>query len=153
MASLLRDTQFGHFLRFISGNKLLRYPEEIDSSLWKKPIQKDTNPSIPREHNSLEKTESKNSAIATATATDTDTDTPTPNHDLQDLRDNHIAEQGEDGFLVDWYGPNDPEVSIYPHRFYVANPSNTPLRIHRIGPASRSFWWLLKCAFLPFLCI
>jgi DHA1 family multidrug resistance protein-like MFS transporter len=104
MASLSRDTQFGHLLRFISGNKFLRYPDEIDPSLWKKSLQKDPNPSIPQDHNSLEKTESKNSA--TATATETDTDTPTPDHDLQDLRDNHIAELGGDDFLVDWYGSN-----------------------------------------------
>jgi DHA1 family multidrug resistance protein-like MFS transporter len=92
----------------------LRYPDEIDPSLWKKSLQKGTNPSILREHNSLEKTKSKYSATATATATDTNTDTPTPDHDLQDLRNNHIAEQGGDDFLVDWYGSNDPEVSIYP---------------------------------------
>jgi hypothetical protein len=101
-----------------------------------------------QDHNSLERTETKNSA--TATANETDTDTATPDHDLQDLRDNHITEQGGDNFLVDWYGPNDPEVSIYSHRFYVANPSNTPLRINRIGPASRSFWWLRKYVFSPF---
>jgi DHA1 family multidrug resistance protein-like MFS transporter len=138
MASLLRDTQFGHFLRFLSGNRLLRYPDEIDPSLWKDSLQKYPNPSIPQEHSSLEKTESKNSA--TATEAETGIATPTLDHNLQDLKDNHIPENGEDGFLVDWYRSNDPEVSIYSQRLYVANPSNTLLRIHRIGRASRSFW-------------
>jgi len=99
MSSLLRDTQVGHLLRFISSNKLLRYPDEIDPSLRKKSLQKDTNPSIPRENSRLEKMETKNSATVTTTASNTAT--PASDHDLQNLKANHIAEDGEDGFLVD----------------------------------------------------
>ena len=96
MTTQLRDTQFGHLLRFLSGNKLFRYPDEIDPSLWKKSLQRDTtSPSTP----SGEQTN--------ASAQDFNKQ----DGDLQDRSGNHVVEDGKDTYLVDWYGPDDPEVS------------------------------------------
>ncbi|TVY23600.1 Caffeine resistance protein [Lachnellula hyalina] len=107
MTSILRDTQAGLLIRFLSGNKLLRYPDEIDPSLWKKFQKEHLGDSDTPENANLEKTESKSSGAATTTVTDTAT--PPQNHDSQELKDNHSAEAGKDEFLVDWYGPDDGE--------------------------------------------
>ncbi|KAF8865556.1 MFS general substrate transporter [Acephala macrosclerotiorum] len=39
MQDLVRDTVFGQLMRLISRNKLLKYPDELDSSLWRQFIQ------------------------------------------------------------------------------------------------------------------
>lgn len=39
MEDLVRDTVFGQLVRLISRNKLLRYPDELDHSLWRQFIQ------------------------------------------------------------------------------------------------------------------
>ena len=36
MTELIRDTVFGHLLRWVSGGKILSHPEDIDVGLWKK---------------------------------------------------------------------------------------------------------------------
>ncbi|KAF4622684.1 hypothetical protein G7Y89_g14345 [Cudoniella acicularis] len=74
MTTQFRDTKFGHLARFLSRNKLFQYPDEIDPSLWKMPLQ-----------------QNKASAIT------------------------GVVEDGKDIYLVDWYGPDDPE-----------NPQNWP---------------------------
>ncbi len=96
MTTQLRDTQFGHLLRFLSGNKLFRYPDEIDPSLWKKSLQRDTT-----------STSTRSGKQTNASAQDLDTQ----NGDLQDRSGTHVVEDGKDIYLVDWYGPDDPEVS------------------------------------------
>ena len=34
MAELIRDTAFGHLVRFVSRGRYLRFPEEVDPSIW-----------------------------------------------------------------------------------------------------------------------
>ncbi|KAE8452318.1 hypothetical protein EG329_001018 [Mollisiaceae sp. DMI_Dod_QoI] len=41
MQTLFRDTIFGQFLRLISSNKLLKYPDELDPALWKQLLPDD----------------------------------------------------------------------------------------------------------------
>lgn len=41
MQDLVRDTVFGQLVRLISRNKLLKYPDELDSSLWRQFIQEE----------------------------------------------------------------------------------------------------------------
>ncbi|XXG96681.1 hypothetical protein Hte_002971 [Hypoxylon texense] len=88
MATQVRDTTFGHVVRLLSSNKIFQYPDEADPSLWKKYLQGDTG------------------------------STPTPPRDqtsepqgvkLQDLNQGQAIEDGRDIYLVDWYGPDDPE--------------------------------------------
>jgi DHA1 family multidrug resistance protein-like MFS transporter len=109
MTTQFRDTQFGHLVRFLSGNKLFRYPDENDPSLWKRSLQRDTTSASTQsgeQSNSLEKSKDPNDSI-NASATDFDTQ----GVDLQGLSVNHVVEDGKDIYLVDWYGPDDPEVS------------------------------------------
>ncbi|OTB08322.1 hypothetical protein M426DRAFT_7649 [Hypoxylon sp. CI-4A] len=88
MATQLRDTEFGHLVRLLTHAKYLRYPDEIDSSLWKSATQGNTTPTC----------------------------TPLGEHEndarpigLQNLGSSNAAENDRQVYLVDWYGPDDPE--------------------------------------------
>ena len=41
MSELIRDTVFGHILRFLTKGKVLQYAEEKDPSLWKQYLDRD----------------------------------------------------------------------------------------------------------------
>lgn len=41
MRELIRDSTFGQILRLVSGNRVLRYPEEDDPALWKKYVHEE----------------------------------------------------------------------------------------------------------------
>lgn len=41
MKELIRDTCFGQIVRLVSGNRLLRYPEEDDPDWWKKYVHEE----------------------------------------------------------------------------------------------------------------
>ncbi|OCK74224.1 MFS general substrate transporter [Lepidopterella palustris CBS 459.81] len=94
MATQFRDTQFGHLIRSVSGNKLFRYPDEIDPSLWKKSHQRDKSSTCARSE------EQTNASSKDFDARDTD---------LEDVSVNDAVEDGNDIYLIDWYGPDDPE--------------------------------------------
>lgn len=99
MTTQFRDTQFGHLVRFLSGNKLFRYPDEIDPSLWKRSLQQDT---------------SSTSTQSQERPNPSEKDSDTQDGDFRDLNSKHVVEDGKDIHLVDWYGPDDPEVSTAP---------------------------------------
>ncbi|OTA54747.1 MFS general substrate transporter [Hypoxylon sp. EC38] len=85
MATQFRTTPFGQLIRFLTGKRLLRYPDEIDPSLWEKSSQRSTcldNPG--RDHG-------------------------THVIGLQDLTNDDDAENGRDTIIVNWYGQDDPE--------------------------------------------
>lgn len=132
MTTLFRDTQFGHVVRFLSGNKLFRYPDESNHSLWEKFSQRES--SSPGEHG--EKIETIDLATTSAPQ----------DLELLDRSVNHIVTGGKDIFLVDWYDADDPEVSICFYRFHATVTSHTALRIPRIGPARGSSSSVLKYA-------
>lgn len=81
----LRATTFGEIVRCLSGNRLLQYPDEIDPSLWRKSIRRDEAEQTNGSSNTFEKGEEQDMAA-------------------------HQGVQSEI-ILVDWYGPDDPEVS------------------------------------------
>ncbi|KAI1384538.1 benomyl/methotrexate resistance protein [Hypoxylon trugodes] len=87
MATQLRDTEFGLFVRFLSRRKLLQYPDEIDPSSWKKFLPSTgSTPTPPREQIN------------------------NPQHSkYQEPGANNIVDDGQGVYLVDWYGPDDPE--------------------------------------------
>ena len=41
MSDLIRDTVFGHLLRFLTNGRVLQYAEEKDPSLWKQYLDRD----------------------------------------------------------------------------------------------------------------
>lgn len=85
MANQIRDTEFGHLVRFLSRRKLFRYPDEDDASLWKQCLQRDTG--------------------STAAPSGEQT-----NQLVGDLCPSSIVGDSQDTYLVQWYGPDDLEV-------------------------------------------
>lgn len=128
MTTQFRNTQFGHLVRFLSGNKLFRCPDEIDPSLWKKSLQRDATSISTRsgkQSGGSEKSKDPNDS----------THASTKGFDAQDvnLQDQSV---GKDIYLVDWYGPDDPEVSApigSMRQIFL-----TQFRIPRIGLAAGS---------------
>jgi DHA1 family multidrug resistance protein-like MFS transporter len=86
MTSHFRDTVFGQFVRLITRKGLLKFPDELDPTLWKQCVQSEMNVS---------------SSIFGEFC------------DLADSRD-HVGNLRHKKsivlYLVDWYGPDDEEV-------------------------------------------
>ncbi len=101
MATQLRDTQIGHLIRLLSGKKLLPYPDEVDSSLWKKsalrpsPLESSQGPQIEKPPN-----------------TENPANNPIKDLEAETNGSNRVIENGKDIYLVEWYGPDDPEVIL-----------------------------------------
>lgn len=81
-------------MRCLSGNKLYRYPDEIDPSLWKKAVE--------LERNASSASPSLNEQVYNG-AKEAGT---------QDAAEQARIVEGQDVLLVGWYGPDDPEVNI-----------------------------------------
>lgn len=124
MTELIRDTVLGHLLRFVSGKRLLKYQEEADPSLWKRYVDagKSGNmatygQTMPPESEETEKEEVKpedgerpqlrtnRTGSSTSTQVMDEVDINAPSGKKVD------PEKGKDIHVVDWWGPNDPEVS------------------------------------------
>lgn len=107
--SFLRDTQFGRLVRLLSGRRQFQYPDETDSSIWmksfhrKRPTARYAQQGQDHDRDRPEELDSRNfdrskdlEGLGQA--------------DLQDLNINHILGGGEEVYLIDWYGTDDPEV-------------------------------------------
>jgi DHA1 family multidrug resistance protein-like MFS transporter len=100
MEGFFRTTPFGKLLRFVSGNALLRYPDEADSTLWKA---------------SVEQAELSTASLKEKSGGEGEGASPAaPVPDGQ----NGASTSESDVILVGWYGPNDPEVSSPHHSSY-----------------------------------
>lgn len=125
MSDLIRDTVVGHILRFITGRRVLKYQEEIDPSLWEKYVHKEksanmavhgqTSPPEDAEQDQVKEKDIDNdqgearrpqSSSRSSSATQVD-----ENEKVNEVSGKKIdPEKGKDVFVVDWWGPNDPEV-------------------------------------------
>lgn len=92
MALQFRNTVFGQLVRLVSGNKAMRYPDERDSSLWKKACQQNSSRQTSRPSH------------------DSDKDTEGDVTDEQKTNDG--KDVTSDVLVVGWYGPDDPEVGL-----------------------------------------
>ncbi|KAI9658381.1 MAG: hypothetical protein M1821_002514 [Bathelium mastoideum] len=107
VAAQLQTTIFGQLVRLLSGNKLLRYPDEIDPSLWNKSGHQDTG--------------------STSTPTEEQTHGLAKESDTQGAASqNTVTPDGQEIQLVDWYGPDDPEMCILNFAVYIASSIYTP---------------------------
>lgn len=103
MTTQIRDTQFGHLVRYLSGKKLLRYPDEVDLSLCKKSFPSRLQR---QQRDDVDPSDKPNDADrAGAFESETQSD------DVEKADKRQTAVDAEATFLVDWYGPDDPEVS------------------------------------------
>lgn len=121
MSQLIRDTAFGHAVRFLSRGKLLRYQEEEDPSLYTKFIDQeksgnlahhgDTNPpdddASEKENDDLDKPDRPTAnGWSSSEASGTTGNDATVNEASGAKID---QEKGKDIHLVSWWGKNDPE--------------------------------------------
>ena len=130
MTDLIRDTVFGHLLRYITKGRVLQYMEERDPSLWKQYIdreqtynmamyghpelalheqkEKDSQAQTPMDQSDNIRTPSDRSA-STLTQEKTQIDRQ---HQLHSALTNQRVdtERGRDATMVSWWGEDDPEV-------------------------------------------
>ncbi|KAI0864885.1 MFS transporter [Xylaria cubensis] len=125
MPELIRDSFFGRSARILTGGRLFKYPEEIDSSIWKKYIhsEKSANiahhghtgpPSLTSSEEHIIDSSSNNSTSSSIDGTDREGRPSAPRFDTHAIVHGHPnrrvdPEKGKDIYIVDWYGPNDPE--------------------------------------------
>ena len=145
MTELIRDTSFGHLVRFVTRSRFLKYAEERDPSLWKRYINEDASGNAAH-HGTVESPEKREKDEKDGSSDD-DTSQLDRNltgaHSIGGIRTrdeydrNHgdqssgssgrtrvpddgtinipsgvrvDPEKGRDVWVVDWFGPNDPEV-------------------------------------------
>lgn len=102
MSDLIRDSFFGHTIRLISNGRVLHYPEELDPSIWQRYINEKKSANMAM----YGKTE-----IPESESKDTPRDSKSPSLSSGNGDNRPVdAEKGRDVYLVDWYGPDDPEV-------------------------------------------
>jgi DHA1 family multidrug resistance protein-like MFS transporter len=116
MKDLIRDTIFSHILRLLTGGRVFKYPEEEDPSLWKKYVHAEKSANMAR-HGQTEapknddeqqsrRSQARSSSSDTAVSTGEERTVNEPSGRVVD------KEKGKDIHVVDWYGPDDPEVSF-----------------------------------------
>lgn len=123
MSQLIRDTAFGHTVRFLSRGKLLRYQEEEDPSLYTRFIDEKKSANLaqhgdvnPPEDDASEKASEKDDLEKPerSTANGRSSSEGSGNAD-NDATINEVSgvkvdpENGKDIHLVSWWGNNDPE--------------------------------------------
>ncbi|PVH94771.1 MFS general substrate transporter [Periconia macrospinosa] len=106
-----QTTVFGQLVRIVSHGRLLRYPDEIDSSLWKKAVDEQV-PQLKQVHEHTQDTEHPNDAEEGSKKNlepfELQSNVPQDNIVAKDEPDTNVM-------VVNWYGPDDPE-----------NPQNWP---------------------------
>ena len=133
MTELIRDTPFGHLVRFVTRNKYLQFAEEKDPSVWTRYIDEkksghlahhgDT--SAPedgtdmsglggvrtREDQFALEPPANHHAFRTSSSSSSRTRVGDESGDVNHASGIRVdPEKGKDIHLVSWYGPDDPEV-------------------------------------------
>lgn len=112
-ADLIRDSFFGHVCRLLTGGKVFQYPEEKDPSYWLRYINEDKSlhmahhgrPTPPMDAEEEEKKKEETTVVKeTADGGIIETSTSA-------AVDIELGPRGRVEKIVDWDGPDDPEVS------------------------------------------
>ena len=114
MLDLIRDAPFGQIVRFVSGKRLFRYPEERDPSLREIYINAEKSERIARTgstHTTSNETDSPPSRLHgySPASSETQVDRELPINSASGAPVD--PEKGRNLDIVDWYGLDDPEVS------------------------------------------
>lgn len=139
MSELLRDTTLGHFLRIVTQQTALPYPEERDPSLWKRYVDNEKSGNMAQHGGLVERDEDKEGEETNGNSDDdaeqsvqgqdnllqghnglpiarNSSDTRLSSQDGAEY--NEVSgvridpEKGRDATIVTWYSDNDPEVSV-----------------------------------------
>ncbi len=134
MSELIRDTVFGHLVRFVTKGRVLQYAEEKDPSLWKQYLDRNGTKNMalhghPEDETPEEKQESESAPVSETQsfvnvnvngdvngANRSDESSQTRAGDGEHQLSSTITgqkidpEKGRDVTMVTWFGDNDPEV-------------------------------------------
>lgn len=124
MTELIRDTAFGHVVRFVSRGKFLQYQEEADPSIWTKFIDEKQSGYLAH-HGTTEPPEDGEEpetlgGVRTREARGEEEKERSDSNSSSQTRgsEGHVnrasgvkvdPEKGQDKAVVSWYGDNDPE--------------------------------------------
>lgn len=120
MVQFFQSTVFGQVMRLLTNNKVLRYPDEIDPSLWKQSCQQQ------EQDSSTPEPEPAPVPAQTSSPEPSATDKEARNGEAQreEPDEKKTKNTSNDFLVVGWYGADDPEVSYWvTHRLASDNPS------------------------------
>ncbi|MCJ1288347.1 hypothetical protein MMC26_007702, partial [Xylographa opegraphella] len=115
MLELIRDTVFGHLLRYLSGGRLLSYAEDRDPSLWKRYVHDEKTMRMAHHgHTGDEQAVDQTDASQFPDGFPRDSSTTRRESNIQTNALGHLVdpENGSDTNVVHWYGDGDPENPI-----------------------------------------
>jgi hypothetical protein len=121
VADLIRDSPFGHCVRLVTRNKCFQYPEEKDPSLWKKYVNQEKSGYVAH-HGNTQPPEEAEEELQHARGVRDREDSETSSHTHVGEDYNHASgvrvdpEKGKDQHVIDWFGPDDPAVSLILYR-------------------------------------
>lgn len=125
MSSLIRDTQFGQFVRLLTGKRLFKYEEELDTALCLRYADKTTNKTTMPLHSTDEKADTPSEVLASSAQSQRsdvkESQLPTPT--LASIERAEVGSAADEN-LVDWYGPSDPANPMNwstPKKFFVTS--------------------------------
>lgn len=136
MSELIRDTAFGHLVRFLTKGRALQYAEEKDPSLWKQYLNRDQTKNMalyghPGDETPEEKQERESVPVSETQSSTNGNGNGKGNGNGASLSDESSQtragdgehqlsstltgqkidpEKGRDVTMVTWFGDNDPEV-------------------------------------------
>ena len=120
MLDLLRDSAFGHCVRLVTGGKYLQYPEERDHEIWKKYVSHEKSGyaayhghTHPPEDNAEEALNELTQAHGVRSRERHGSDTTAVGERVNEASGVRVdPEKGKDVHVIDWYGPDDPQVCL-----------------------------------------
>lgn len=130
MSRYFRDTVFGQVVRLLSSDRLLKFPDELDLSLWKQCVTEKISTAVPGGvGESSNETPSKlGDGGETGQTQGFEATSSQGSEDKQGIHGRKSSlYENERIHLVDWYGLDDPEVRPHP----ASNPSLSPLRMRQ----------------------
>lgn len=134
MSELIRDTVFGHVVRFITKGRVLQFAEEKDPSLWKQYLDRDQTKNMALYGHPGDETPEEKQERESAPVSETQSNVNGHGTDLSDQSSQTRAgdgehqlsstitgqkidpEKGRDITMVTWFGDNDPEVRTHEDR-------------------------------------
>lgn len=117
MSDLFRDAPVGQMIRWMTKNKYLQYPEEKDTSMYGKFINREKSGNMarygqsnPPEDEEKEEKQDDNQDCSRHNSESSDPTLRGEGTTLNSASGKAVdPEKGKDVNLVDWWGPNDPE--------------------------------------------
>jgi len=116
MSDHIRDTVFGQLVRLVSRKQVLRFPDELDTNLWKQCVQEDTKTasSTPEENNDTVEPHEYAKAHRGdegEKGLEVDAETSFASGDInKEALDHANTNKTREVILISWYGADDDEV-------------------------------------------